>query len=68
MMEIPKINQELSNTLYQYMKKEHLDLKNQLNDDEWEDFIDEYQNYFAERSSELAYELFAEYLIDKEEA
>ena len=68
MMEIPKINQELSNTLYQYMKKEHLDTHNEITDDEWEDFIDEYQDYFAERCSELAYELFAEYLIDKEEA
>ena len=67
-MEIPKLNQELSNTLYQYIKKEHLDPHNKITDDEWEDFIDEYQDYFAERCSELAYELFAEYLIDKEEA
>ena len=67
-MEIPKLNQELSNTLYQYIKKEHLDTHNKITDDEWEDFIDEYQDYFAERFSELAYELFAEYLIDKEEA
>ena len=67
-MQTPKLNQELSNTLYQYMKKEHLDLENKITNDEWEDFIDEYQDYFAERSSELAYELFAEYLIDKEKA
>ena len=67
-MKISKLNQELSNSLYQYMKKEHLDTHNKITDDEWEDFIDEYQDYFAERSSELAYELFAEYLIDKEEA
>ena len=67
-MKISKLNQELSNSLYQYMKKEHLDLENKITNDEWEDFIDEYQDYFAERSSELAYELFAEYLIDKEEA
>ena len=67
-MEIPKLNQELSNTLYQYMKKEHLDTHNKITNDEWEDFVDEYQDYFAERSSELSYELFAEYLIDKEEA
>ena len=67
-MKISKLNQELSNSLYQYMKKEHLDLENKITNDEWEDFIDEYQDYFAERSSELAYELFAEYLIDKEKA
>ena len=67
-MEIPKINQELSNTLYQYMKKEHLDLRNLLNDDEWEDFIDEYQDCFAEQCGELARVLFTEFLIDKEKA
>ena len=59
------MEQELSNTLYQYMKKEHLDFE--LSDDEWENFIDEYQDCFADRCSELAYELFAEFLIDKEE-
>ena len=61
------MEQELSNTLYQYMKKEHLDLENELSDDEWENFIDEYPRLFADRCSELAYELFAEFLIDKEE-
>ena len=66
-MKISELNQELSNTLYQYMKKEHLDLENELSDDEWENFIDEYQDCFADRCSELAYELFAEFLIDKEE-
>ena len=60
------MEQELSNTLYQYMKKEHLDLENKLSNDEWENFIDEYQDYFADRCSELAYELFAEYLIEEE--
>ena len=61
------MEQELSNTLYQYMNKEHLDLENKLSDDEWEDFLDEYQDCFADRCSELAYELFTEFLIDKEE-
>lgn len=60
------MEQELSNTLYQYMKKEHLDLENKLSNDEWENFIDEYQDDFADRCSELAYELFAEYLIEEE--
>ena len=67
-MEIPKLNQELSNTLYQYMKKEHLDPENELSDDEWEDFIDKYQGCFAEKCSELANDLFGEFLIDKEKA
>ena len=67
-MEIPKLNQELSNTLYQYMKKEHLDTHNKITNDEWEDFVDEYQDHFAERCSELANDLFTEFLIDKEEA
>ena len=60
------MEQELSNTLYQYMKKEHLDLENKLSNDEWENFIDEYRDDFADRCSELAYELFAEYLIEEE--
>lgn len=55
-------NQELSNTLYQYMKKEHLDLENKLSDDEWENFLDRYQDDFANSCSELAYELFEEFL------
>ena len=66
-MEIPKLNQELSNTLYQYMKKEHLDLENELSDDEWGDFLDDYQDCFAEKCSEIANDLFGEFLIDKKE-
>ena len=62
------MKKELSNSLYQYMKKEHLDLENKLSDDEWENFIDEYQDCFADRCSELANDLFGEFLIDKEEA
>ena len=63
------MKQELSNTLYQYMNKEHLDLENKLSDDEWENFLDRYQDDFANSCSELAYELFAEYLnlIEEEE-
>ena len=61
------MEQELSNTLYQYMNKEHLDLENQITNEEWEDFLDKYQDDFADCCSELAHELFAEYLIYKEE-
>jgi len=66
-MKISKLNQELSNTLYQYVKKEHLDLENKITDNEWEDFINDYQACFAEQCSELANDLFGEFLIDKEE-
>ena len=65
-MVIPKL--ELNNTLYQYMNKEHLDSENKLSDDEWENFLDRYQDDFANSCSELAHELFAEYLIAKENA
>ena len=58
------MEQELSNTLYRYMKKEHLDVENKLSDDEWENFIDEYQDCFAEKCSELANDLFEEYLLN----
>ena len=50
------------------MKKEHLDTHNKITNDEWENFIDEYQFHFAEKCSELANDLFGEFLIDKEEA
>ena len=64
-MKISELNQELSNTLYQYMKKEHLDLENQITNEEWEDFINDYQDCFAEKCSELANDLFEEFLVNK---
>ena len=62
-MKISKLNQELSNTLYQYMKKEHLDLENQITNEEWEDFINDYQDRFSEETSYIAQEMFREFII-----
>lgn len=62
-MKISELNQELSNTLYQYMKKEHLDLENQTTNEEWEDFINDYQDRFAEETSYIAQEMFREFII-----
>ena len=64
-MKISKLNQELNNTLYQYMKKEHLDLESQITNEEWEDFINDYQDCFAEKCSELANDLFEEFLVNR---
>ena len=62
-MKISELNQELSNTLYQYMKKEHLDLENQTTNEEWEDFINDYQDRFSEETSYIAQEMFREFII-----
>ena len=62
-MKISELNQELSNTLYQYMKKEHLDLENQITNEEWEDFINDYQDRFSEETSYIAQEMFREFII-----
>ena len=36
------------------MKKEHLDLENQITNEEWEDFINDYQDRFSEETSYIA--------------
>ena len=54
----------LDNALWQIVEKDHLDNEGQLNLDEWKSFIDMYSSIFAEDASELARDLFREYLIN----
>tara|TARA_R100001086_G_scaffold112407_1_gene57310 strand:+ start:314 stop:478 length:165 start_codon:yes stop_codon:yes gene_type:complete len=48
--------------LYQYLDKEHLDDNHELSDKEWEDFVVKNQDYFADRCSEIARDLFTDYI------
>ena len=53
-----------SDTLWQYLAKEHLDIDNQLTEQEWIDFVDFYSDVFAEETAELGNKLFREYLLN----
>ena len=44
--------------LWQTLEKEHLDLYDQLSDDEWEDFVEENEDAFAEFTSQYGSSLF----------
>ena len=44
--------------LYQYLDKEHLDENNELSDEQWNDFVIKNQDYFADRCSQIARDLF----------
>ena len=48
--------------LWQTLEKEHLDLYDQLSDDEWEDFVEENEDAFAEFTSQYGSSLFINYL------
>ena len=48
--------------LWQTLEKEHLDLYDQLSDDEWEDFVEENEDAFAEYTSQYGSSLFINYL------
>ena len=52
------------NVLWQVMDKDALDDQDKLNNDEWQDFINQYSMVFAENASDLARDLFREYLIN----
>jgi len=48
-------------SLYQYMTKEHLDKEKKLTEEQWETFLDNMQDEFADRCSGIAFELFNDY-------
>ena len=54
--------------LYQYLDKEHLDENNELSDEQWNDFVIKNQDYFADRCSQIARDLFIDHIqnFDKE--
>lgn len=53
------------NAVYQYLEKDHLDIKVELNQEEWISFVDEYQDTFVDACTELGRELFAQFLKEK---
>ena len=56
-MKIPK------NTLWQYLKKEHLDTDNKLTNKQWNIFVEKNSNNFAESCSLIGKELFNDWNI-----
>jgi hypothetical protein len=53
-----------NDTLSQWFEKDHLDLKNELSQKEWELFLDQYNDTFIDETSELAERLFNEFKIN----
>lgn len=52
--------------LWQILLKEHLDENNTLTDDEWEEFVDRFSGYFAQKTSELGQEMMEDYKLEIE--
>tara|TARA_R100000781_G_C4002447_1_gene100794 strand:+ start:43 stop:267 length:225 start_codon:yes stop_codon:yes gene_type:complete len=48
-------------SLYQYMTKEHLDQDNELTQEQWETFVFNLEDVFADKCSEIAFDLFNDY-------
>ena len=57
-MEIPK------NTLWQYLEKEHLDPKNKLTDEQWQEFLDEHSDEFGERTATMGHDMIHDFKIE----
>tara|TARA_B100001093_G_scaffold83242_1_gene74730 strand:+ start:1516 stop:1746 length:231 start_codon:yes stop_codon:yes gene_type:complete len=57
------------NSLYQYIELDHLDSKNEhkISEDEWDNFVSNNEDYFAEQCSLLAQNLFDDFLNDRNE-
>ena len=53
--------------LWQRITKEHLDPDDKLSNDEWEQFVERFQQGFAEEASECAKEMFQNFLSEKED-
>jgi len=58
------IDDLLSNKLYQYIDKEDLDPHNELTNENWVNFLNQYENTYAELASELADSLLDEYKLN----
>jgi len=57
-MKIPK------NTLWQYLKKEHLDTDNKLTTEQWNTFVEKNSDGFAESCSGVGQELFSDFISE----
>ena len=56
------------NSLYQFIELDHLDSENKykISEEEWNEFVDNNEDYFAEQCSILAQDLFADFVSDRE--
>ena len=54
-----------NDVLFQYFTKAHLDTHNNLTEEEWEEFLYEYQDGFAEEATEMAKEMMANFMEEK---
>ena len=50
-----------SNSLWQYLEKEHLDLDNKLTQEEWEEFVNMFQDTYVDICTEEGQVLFRDY-------
>lgn len=53
-----------NDTLSQWFEKDHLDLKNELSQKEWELFLDQYNEVYINETSEIANNLFDEFTLN----
>ena len=53
---------ETKNTLWQYLDKEHLDINNELSQKQWNDFVEKYNDCFANECSTVGQDLFYEFI------
>jgi len=58
------IDDLLSNKLYQYIDKEDIDPQNEISNEDWQGFLDQYASTFASEASELANSLLDEYKLN----
>lgn len=58
------IDDLLSNKLYQYIDKEDIDPQNEISNEDWQGFLDQYASTFASEASELADSLLDEYKLN----
>ena len=52
------------NTLWQFLEKEHLDTEGVLTDEQWNIFINQYNDCYADEASSLGQEMFREFCIN----
>ena len=76
MTELEKLKKQIDNnylipinSLYQFIELEHLDSENKykISENEWDQFVENNQDYFAEQCSMLAQDLFADFINDRSE-
>ena len=76
MTELEKLKKQIDNnylipinSLYQFIELEHLDSANKykISENEWDQFVENNQDYFAEQCSILAQDLFADFINDRSE-